>query len=303
MNYKGMLRVGVSILAICAQSSWSDVMPVVRTVTLQPHTILHVKLVPDLGSRFIFPFILDKAGGTVPFTLNMTNPVFAHHRAEGRNFFTVEIDPQNNNESFDLYFGNLFVTVGDYNISILLSSTNNLQEHISDYIFRLDDEKAHELIEEKIAHRVGALVKQYKSKMARLDQQAQQLALEKMVHIVRHKPQIKRVRENNRVETAQGDIVLEWHSISSYGKLLHIIRYSINNSSTKDIDIHSVAITATKNDVPAQLISGVNQGPQYLPAGKKVGAVFATDSSLVRDYRYQISLTLQTSMGHLQVKW
>jgi len=35
---------------------------------------LTVEIVPDLGTRFIFPFVLDEQDTYVPFTLNITNP-------------------------------------------------------------------------------------------------------------------------------------------------------------------------------------------------------------------------------------
>ena len=46
-------------------------------------------MVPDLGTRFSFPFILDEQDSYVPFTLNITNPAFVNGREKGRNYFVI----------------------------------------------------------------------------------------------------------------------------------------------------------------------------------------------------------------------
>ena len=67
--------------------------PRVKHVTLTQETTLVIELVPDLGTRFVFPFVLDEQDEYVPFTSTITNPAFASIREPGRNSFVVTIPP------------------------------------------------------------------------------------------------------------------------------------------------------------------------------------------------------------------
>ncbi|MCP5007563.1 MAG: hypothetical protein GY941_27055, partial [Planctomycetes bacterium] len=111
------------------------VVPKLKKVELKQFTQLNVQLVADLGTRFIFPFILDEADDLVPFTLDITNPLFISTRHTGRNSFTVEVDPPAEGGQLPTYLGNMFITAAGYNISVVLSTTNSLKNHVSDYQF------------------------------------------------------------------------------------------------------------------------------------------------------------------------
>ncbi|HFE37502.1 MAG TPA: hypothetical protein ENK06_03650, partial [Gammaproteobacteria bacterium] len=107
---------------------WADAAPKIKRIELQAFTQFTLDMVPDLGTRFIFPFVLDEESDNIPFTLKMTNPVFTHQRVPGRNFFVVELPPMSQpnttNPVSPVYLGNLFINAGGYNITVLLRSSN-----------------------------------------------------------------------------------------------------------------------------------------------------------------------------------
>ena len=67
----------IAALLVCLATSTAHAEPRAKTVELHKRTNLVVYVVPDLGVRFTFPFILDEQDAYVPFTLNITNPAFS----------------------------------------------------------------------------------------------------------------------------------------------------------------------------------------------------------------------------------
>ena len=136
-----------------------------KTVKLEPLTKLELHLVPDLGTRFVFPFKLDEQSETIPFTLKATNPLFQTKREPGRNYFVVSLPPEglqpNANGLYPTYIGNLILNAGGFNITVLLKSTNNIKEHVSDVVFEYGKAEKQKLIDDVLADAIEALEKRY----------------------------------------------------------------------------------------------------------------------------------------------
>ena len=90
--------------------SYAQAKPLSNDVDLKELTTLTLKFYPGMGTRFMFPFVLDKDNDYVPYTNNNTNDqVFIPiQRQEGRNFFVIAVPPEHLGKN-DV--GNMFVTV------------------------------------------------------------------------------------------------------------------------------------------------------------------------------------------------
>ena len=194
----------IAVLMACLAGTAAHAEPRAKLVELHKRTNLIVYVVPDLGVRFTFPFILDEQDAYVPFTLNITNPLFVPEREKGRNYFVIteKVGSPSN------MLGDVFMTVAGFEISIELRTTNDLSKHYSDIVFDLTKEAREELIQQGIAQRTLALEQEYKKKFEDLDAVAEQKAIARVGRLAIKKPDTKSIKEESRLKLPNGDAVV-----------------------------------------------------------------------------------------------
>ncbi len=271
-------------------------------VPLREYTALNVVLVPDLGTRFSFPFALDEADASVPFTLNMTNPIFIHHREPGRKFFTVEIDPQDS-ERGARYLGNLFVTVGRYNLSIALSSSLDTREHVTDYAFLLTGEARKQRLQEAVDQRVAALEQRYQARLAELDRRVHELALARLAELASQPVSNRAIRERGVLRTPQGQVALRLDRMKRYGKRFYVFHYRLRNETASPLSVQHAVLSLIDAKGQSRPVAGAHAPPQTVPAGQRRAGRYATDDSAVEDPRYHLALRVQTDLGEVTAEW
>lgn len=179
--------------------------PKERHVTLSKLTKLTVHIYPGLGTRFIFPFVLDEADtkdSLVPFTLVITNPAFSQIREKGRNSLVVKTDAAGKYVA-----GDMFVTVGGYEITVELRSTTSIDEHYTDIVFDLGDKERENLIQRGIAQRTKALEQQYQQKIQELEKTADRRAMARVGALALQKPHSSNIKEEGRLKLTNGDTI------------------------------------------------------------------------------------------------
>ena len=271
-------------------------------VTLREYTAMNVVLVPDLGTRFSFPFALDDPGETAPFTLTMTNPVFVHHREPGRRFFTVEIDPQEGQRDAR-YLGNLFVSVRGYHLSVALSSSLDTRTHVTDYVFSLPATARKQLIQEAVRERAAALERQHRQRLDDLDRRAAALALARLANALAREPGNRAIRERGVLSVEEGEVELRLDRMQRYGKEFFVFHYQLRNEAAVPIAVQDVALLLVDQTGQLTPVPGASSPLRSVPVGARRRARFATDVGAVDDRRYRLELRVQTSLGPVAVRW
>lgn len=281
-------------------SSAAGAAPRNRTVVLQKHTTLTVEIVPDLGTRFIFPFVLDEQDAYVPFTLNITNKSFVHNREPKRNSFVITIPPA----SGTVQYGSLFVTVAGYVISVELRSTSDHSKHYSDVTFELGDAERENLIQQGIAKRTQALEAEHKKKMDDLEKIADLKAIARVGSVVLKRPSVKRIKEESRLALSNGDkITLFVNEAITYDPYTIFTVELYSNSNTQRVTVVGTKLFGMDPD-SKQLrpIESGNEIPPRIEPRETVKGVLTVLASALNP-KELLKLVIQTDNGEVSAQW
>lgn len=297
------IRLVFVLLLSAAFSLSAQAAPKNRNVVLQKHTTLTIDIVPDLGTRFIFPFVLDEQDEYVPFTLNITNPSFVSKREPKRNSFVVTIPPTSAGRGPTQY-GSLFVTVAGYEISVELRTTNDLSKHYSDVTFELGNAERENLIQQGIVKRTQTLEAEYKKKMDDLEKIADLKAVARVGTIALKRPSVKRVKEESRLSLSNGDkITLFVDEAITYAPYTIFTVELDSNSNTQGISIVGTKLFGIDPDSKQMRpIESGNEIPLRIQPRETVkGALTVLASTL--NPKELLKLVIQTDKGEISAQW
>jgi len=274
--------------------------PRAKSVELHKRTTLTVYVVPDLGTRFSFPFILDEQDSYVPFTLNITNPAFVNGREKGRNYFVITAPVRSEGSML----GNVFVSVAGYEISVELRTTNDLSKHYSDIVFTLTNEAREELIQQSIAQRTAALEQEYKKKFEELDATAEQKAIARVGRLAIKKPDTKRIKEESRLKLPNGDsIVLYVDQVVNYDPYSIYLFNVEADSGSKGLTILDARLFSVDADTKqVRPIESAKDVPTRVQPNQEVqGAITVLGSAL--NPNNLLRLQVVTDKGMVEAQW
>lgn len=276
--------------------------PKVREVVLQKHTTLTVEMVPDLGTRFIFPFVLDEQDEYVPFTLNLTNPAFVSKREPGRNSFVVTIPPTGARGAPS--YGNLFVTVAGYEITVELRTTTDLNKHYSDVNFELGDGERESLIQKGIAQRTRVLEAEYKKKMDDLEKLADLKAMGRVGVIAQKSPSTRRIKEEQKLTLKNGDTITLFVDRAITYEPYTIFTFEVDSdSNTQGVTVLDAKLFGVDAD-SKQLrpIEAAKDVPPRIPPRESVNGVITTMEASLNPKEY-LRLVILTDKGEVSAQW
>ena len=286
--------------------------PRLQHIELKPYTQLTVHIVPDMGTRFTFPFILDEGNTHVPFTLNITNPVFHHDRHDGRNHFVVTLPPPEQGGQTPAYQGNLFVSVAGYNLTILLKATNDQRKHVTDYVFKLSKEEREYTIQQQVARRIKRIKQDYAQKEAVLNKKARAIAFKHIGELALLPPQTSNIKEETNIVFDNGDkAILYLDKVYHYGTFSLFVYEIENNSTTESLKIHDVALLTLDEqglETPINSINQLNnvQGNNIAP-GKTQRGVLTTHDTHIPGHDLlaedRLRLWINTNRGEFSLTW
>ncbi len=289
-----------ALLAFIFTVNAASAEPRVRTVELHKRTTLVAYVVPDLGVRFSFPFILDEQDSYVPFTMNITNPAFVKEREKGRNYFVITAPTKAEGQML----GNVFVTVAGYEISIELRTTNDLTKHFSDIDFTQTPEAREELIQQSIAQRTAALEQEYKKRFEELDATAEQKAIALVGRLATKSPDTRSIKEESRLKLPSGDsVVLYVDKVVNYDPY-SIFLFSIEaDSGSKGLTILDAKLFTideeTKQARPVDAAKNIQARVQ--PSQEAQGEITALGSAL--NPKNLMRLQVVTDKGTVEAQW
>lgn len=293
----------LSLLAaclFCCATTTAQAEPRSKAVELHKRTNLVVYVVPDLGVRFTFPFILDEQDAYVPYTLNITNPSFIDKREKGRNYFVITEkagSPSN-------MLGDVFMTVAGFEISIELRTTNDLSKHYSDIVFDLTDEAREALIQQGIAQRTLALEQEYKKKFEDLDAAAEQKAIAMVGRLAIKKPDTHRINEETKLKLPNGDAVVLYVEQAVDYDPYSIILFSVAaDSDSKGLTILDAKLfSIDANTKQARPIESSKDVPSRVQPDQEVkGAITVLGAGL--NPKNLLRLQVVTDKGVVQAEW
>lgn len=290
----------VCVLLLCGNAVASSSLGV-KKVTLDTITHLTVDIVPDHGTRFSFPFVLDEQDKHVPFTLQITNDKFRAKREPGRDFFVIDLPPPPEGGAMPAYRGNMFVSVGGYNITVLLRATTDTRKHVSDYVFRLSDKAREATIAEMVERRIAAIKEEYDAKTRMLDQLASKIALNNIGKLALAGPSGRNIKEEQKYNLSDGgSATLFLDKVDNYGGF-SLYRYELTNHGTNDLIVQEAYIIHVQDEREARIETAHN-GPEVVQPGRTERFVITTDQQhILRQGRARF--VVRTNLGEFALLW
>jgi hypothetical protein len=278
--------------------------PRARALDLHKRTTLIAYIVPDLGTRFTFPFILDEGDSYVPFTLTLTNPAFKNERVQGRNYFVITAPVSAQGGGSSTNYGNIFVTVAGFEITIELRTTNDLSKHYSDVVFQLTADDREDLIQKGVAQRTKTLETEYKKKFEAIETTSDQKAVARVGKLALTTPSHKRIKEEGHFKLTNGDkVTLFVDEAVNYEPYSIFVFNIINDSNTQGLAILDAKIFAinpeTKESRPLDV--GKDVPPRVLPNESIQGAITVLDTNL--NPKDLLKLQILTDKGTVEAQW
>lgn len=292
------LQIIVSIVFLLAYGV-ASAEPRSTKVELHKRTSLVAYVVPDLGVRFTFPFILDEQDSYVPFTLNLTNPHFSNDREKGRNYFVIT----QKSPTVGM-MGILFLSVAGYEISIELRTTNDLTKHVSDIVFEMTPEAREELIQQSIKQRTAALEQEYKRRFEDLDSTAEKKAIARVGRLALKSPDTSSVKEESRLKLPNGDAVVLYVDKSVHYDPYAIYLFNVeSDSGTKGLTILDAKMFSIDADSkqPQPVESSLDVPPRVGPGQEVQGAITVLGSAL--NPGNLLRLQVVTDKGVVEAEW
>jgi len=303
MRYLISLLLCGMISIVQADTNNYPIVPKINHIKLIPFTTLNIELIPDLGTRFVFPFVLDESDDLIPFTIDLTNPMFKTTRHPGRNFFTIEIDPPEEGGAVGQHLGNLFISAGGYNLTIVLSATNDLRRHVSDYVFDLTAEAREDLIQEAIKKRTRSLESAYKEKQAALAGKADKIALNKIGQLAMNGSDKSSIKEEVSLDLPTGEQVTVYlRRMLTFGKRIHVFEYEVTNDTAEVLRVTDALLFSVDKNGLTQKIQSGNLIKPRIDIDETIQGAVTTDSNLVNSGA-NLKLVVATSQGDVEVIW
>ncbi|MHB8454000.1 MAG: hypothetical protein ACYDDO_04725 [Acidiferrobacterales bacterium] len=276
--------------------------PSQRHVILRKYTTLTADIVPGLGTRFIFPFVLDEQDRYVPFTLDITNPtVFVSHRDPGRNSFVVTT-PVNLRRA--RYYGNLYVTVAGYEISVELRTTTDRARDASDIIFDLGRKARADLIQQAVARHMRALDADYQRKVAELDKRIDEQAIARIGTLALHSPEHHRIEEEARLKLANGNRVVLYVDESLTFGAYTVFTFDVHSGShAQGISVTDARVFEIEpgSSAPTPIEAADMLPARIPPGGDGQGTVTVVGATL--NPANLLRLDVLTDQGKLEAQW
>ncbi len=297
------LSVGVSAAPV--------VVPMFQDVELKEFTSMEVDLMPDAGTQLIFPFMLDNPDLTPEVKITLTNKDgFAAPTSEGemkgflvgQNTITIMGKLSKGAVGGGVFLGTLFVTIGGYHITLSLRTTYDSTKHVTNYVFRMDEEERNFMIENAVKNRLKDLEGTYRKKLDALDSGGGKSTLTALTKISPLKAKTKRIKTRLVYKINGAKIETDVSHFTRYGSRYGTLSFTIRNMSDVSFDIGGISFYGSDKDGTEMLIDGEYDCDRPLDPDSSTSCVFATRDTEFMDYK-TLKLVLTTGQGTGEVEW
>lgn len=274
-----------------------------KRVTLEPFTALSVAIVPDLGTRFRFPFVLDAAEDPIPFTLTVTNDAVFHvERPAGRDFFIVTVPPPKDGGAMPGYLGTLFVNLAGYHLTVALSTTGRLDQHYTDIDFELGEEKKADWLHDALARERAMLQAQFDAKQAAFEIEVERAAMVRLAQALRDAPSRKAIKEERLVRLDTGvDLTVYVERELDLGDYTAWLFELEQRGAPEGVRVEHVQLQAGESSL-RRMIPATVELPKTVSGTQPVRGVVVVPRDAVPPGEY-LTLQVATDSGNAEVTW
>lgn len=279
-----------------------------KRLSLSEYTNLDLYIVPDLGTRLIFPFVLTNEAHEPHFTHKLTNGSYFKLTKEneiiGQNNFVIYFTPPAEGGQVGNILADLFISVDGYNVSIRLHTTDRLSKHTRNVVFDISEEERNGMVERQVAYQLDKATKELAEKELRLNERAQRLSDANMGIIAMYEPKVNKIKErfkNKLLTGEQVDLIAE--SFRNYNDQFYMLEFTVDNSSPKNLSIESVSVRSVSDETEESL-----DVSYYCDKGQEIGAdketrcfVISSNAKLIEAEK--IGLQVDTNRGVLRGVW
>ncbi len=258
----------------------------VQRITLHEQTQIAIKLVPDLGTRLIFPFILDDPQLKPPLNYKLTNTRdFTVARTLdaliGQNVFLVTTNGRVG------AVGKLYISIAGYHLALNLGISNRIDDHISDIYFNLTEEDRQFLIANEIANAKSALEASYQRRLQNNKEFIDREELAKIINYGTKHKNIKKLFRGGQDSFATADIYLDKFIYRKPS--IYAMRFWVEHYSSKFITSSIlVQIKSARGD--ANILEG---RMNCFDKNRKIDeCLFVTTNSLLISNKANLTITL-----------
>jgi hypothetical protein len=270
---------------------------------LTEFTELTLKLVPDLGTRLVFPFVLDNPRYSPPLVRNMTNgSVFDDSFSERQNTIVLSVKTLEGGGKVARYLGNYFVSINGFNIAIQLETTGKTKDHITDVIFDLSSSARTHLIEETVKSRTKELDKAYNLRVASLDKMVEERSLALVGSMARFTPGTYAVKNEETLTSEAGAYLTYYVDRFMIYKNFLVVMMEIENESSLRIAIKSFKLLYRDVTDIEQELAGAFDCVDSLADGEKATCTYTIRSHKIQKNGEYSFVTL-TDRGQVTMKW
>ncbi len=278
-----------------------------KHVELKEFTSFKLYLSPDLGTRLVFPFILDAPELDPTFKLDLTNSMFEVTRLsddsqKNQNTMLVNVRRSQEGGKIPFFIGTLFMSVDGYNITIRLETTNKPSKVVDNVVFDFVGKKREYLIERAIKERLESIKQGLKSEMMIKDRDAENKVLSKFGLMAIGKSKKSNIKEEKKLLTDSGDeILLHIDKVFSY-QHYHVLKVDVENRSTNTLVLNDMQIKYEKDGVEMSIDSVFECRTSSIHAGSDTEcAVTTRNKAFIKSFKS--TLMVSTNRGQVEVSW
>lgn len=274
-----------------------------KHVELKEFTNLTLNIMPHVGTQLIFPFMLDDPLLTPQIKIDLTNKtgftVPASERSNetilvNQNTITIVGNPTDNPQ-----LGTLFVNIGGYNISIALRSVFSSSEISPSVIFDISENERNHLITHTVERYKKALKAEHDLAMARVDEQARNMALAFVGEVSLSYPRVKKFVSETKIQLDEGRMIFFADRMNQYDNF-SVLAFEIDNPNNHDLRVDNIEFKGfeDKKDDIGKAIRGKFLCPEIIKRGVVAKCSFTTTSPLMQSAnRLEISITTDIGTG------
>lgn len=299
-----------ALLMICTTTANGvELRPEFRSVDLKENTMLNLEVMPDAGTQLVFPFELDNPDLLPTLKIRLTNPNGFSVPTEpsqveallkGQNTITIE-GKANPNDPGAVYLGNLFITIGGYNISIALKTTYDTTRHVSNIIFNIDDETREHMIEAAVKRKTERLDKEYKEKMAAVDERAKEMSLTHVAIMAKRTPEATNYKADGRINFDDYSVTVFANKLMKWDEKYYVLLFDLENRSSVDFTVQQLELIAV-NGQSERTVQGAFDCDSRVNADATVQCSFATLSEGMKNAK-RLKLRMVTDRGQGEFQW
>lgn len=271
---------------------------------LTEFTELTLKVVPDLGTRLVFPFVLDNPAYQPPVVRTLTNGgVFSEHWVPAQNTVVLTVNTPEQGGQLPRYLGNYFVSVNGFNVSIQLETTSQITEHVTDVVLTLTNAQRDHLIDATIKRRAAEVEAAYQDKLKDIERRAERRALALVGSVAVERPRTVRIKEQDDLTTEEGAAIRYYADVFLVYERFAILDMEIRNLSPYRLAMRDFQLLYTASDEGSkQEIAGALDCPQALEPDARARCTYTIASHTIhKDGRYTFALL--TDRGQVELTW